>query len=88
MHRLTALTLCALLLPACYAADAIHDLPEELVEGEYVLGMSEEATETSLTEWAMEEGLELVERRWVAARGSERAQRFQRRLARTCIRRH
>ena len=34
------------------------------------------------------QGLDLVERRWVAARGSERTQRFQRRLARTCIRRH
>jgi len=61
MFRRVAIPLCcALFLAGCYTADELRGIQELSVEGEYVIGMSDAATEASVEEFAAAHGLEVT----------------------------
>lgn len=54
---------CAVLITGCYTADELRGIDELSVEGEYVIGMSDAASQASVEEFAAAHGFDLVEAR-------------------------
>ncbi len=54
---------CALLITGCYTADELRGIDELSVEGEYVIGMSDAATQGTIEEYAEAHGFEVIESR-------------------------
>ena len=63
MRRTLALLTSLIVLTACYTEDQLHGTDERAIDGEYVLGMSDAATQSAVEAFAAEHGLEVVEAR-------------------------
>ncbi len=64
MSLRVVLGLCGLVLACgCYTADEIRGVDPVVLDGEYVVGMSDAATQASVTEFAEAHGFELIEAR-------------------------